>query len=67
MGLIIIPCTCKRTWRHVTATKMPEDCICRAKGDPRAGRLLINGCPCCDGGLKLISVIFCDSCKNGTS
>lgn len=30
-------------------TKKPEDCICMAKGDPKAGRIMILNCPCCDG------------------
>lgn len=30
-------------------TNKPEDCICEAKGNPKAGRLLIPNCPCCDG------------------
>lgn len=30
-------------------TGSPEDCICGAKGDSSAGRLLIANCPCCDG------------------
>lgn len=30
-------------------TKNSEDCICGAKGDPKAGRIMIPNCPCCDG------------------
>jgi len=30
-------------------TKNPDDCICGAKGDENAGRILIPNCPCCAG------------------
>ncbi len=40
-------------------TKNPDDCECGAKGDPKAGRLLIANCPCCDGIQTLVEEL-CD-------
>jgi hypothetical protein len=44
---------------YTPPTKNPEDCICGAKGDPKAGRLLIANCPCCDGIQSLVED-WCD-------
>ena len=43
-------------------TKNSEDCICGAKGDPKAGRTLIANCPCCDG-VQILVEELCD-CPN---
>ena len=39
---------------YTPPTKNPDDCICGAKGDPKAGRLLIANCPCCEGIQRLV-------------
>lgn len=41
---------------YTQPTKNPDDCICGAKGDPKAGRLLIANCPCCDGVQTLVEM-----------
>lgn len=40
-------------------TKNPDDCICGAKGDPKAGRTLIANCPCC-AGVQILVTDLCD-------
>lgn len=40
-------------------TKNLKDCICGAKGDPKAGRTLIANCPCCDG-VQILVEGLCD-------
>ncbi len=42
---------------YTPPTKNPKDCICLAKGDSEAGRLLIANCPCCDGVQFLVEEI----------
>jgi hypothetical protein len=46
---------------YTPPTKNPDDCICGAKGDPKAGRLLIANCPCCDGIQGLVQ----EACPRG--
>lgn len=46
---------------YTPPTKNPDDCICGAKGDPKAGRLLIANCPCCDG----IQLLVQEECPRG--
>lgn len=45
----------------IPPTKNPDDCICGAKGDPKAGRLLIANCPCCDG----VQLLVEEACPKG--
>lgn len=49
---------------YTPPTKNPEDCICGAKGDPTAGRILIANCPCCDG-VQVLRFDVCN-CPEGT-
>ncbi len=48
-----------RSENFTPPTSNPQDCICGAKGDPEAGRLLIPNCPCCDG-VQVLTQELCD-------